>query len=324
MVQDRFTDLIGQPTAIALLCRALDQGRLAPAYLFSGPEGVGRRRAAVSLAEILLSRQPTPDPVQQRRIRQGNHPDLLWVEPTYLHQGRLVPASLAADQGITRKSPPQVRLEQVRQITQFLSRPALEADRAVVVIEAAETMTEAAANGLLKTLEEPGQATLVLLAPGPQAILPTLVSRCQTIPFQRLNSEAMARVLGQIDQGEILHHAQVMALAQGSPGQAIAAHAQLQAIPAELVASLQQPPSSLRQALDLARQVTKTLDTEAQLWLLDYLLHWYWHTYSNQQEVSRWLLGFEAAKRYLRRFVTPRLVWEVTLMGIAPDTPDRA
>ena len=313
MVPERFSDLIGQPTAIALLGRALDQGRIPPAYLFAGPEGVGRRGAALHLADLLLSAPAAPDSTLQRRIRQGNHPDLLWVEPTYLHQGRLVPVSAAADQGITRKSPPQIRLEQVRQIGQFLSRPPLKAERAMVVIEAAETMAEAAANGLLKTLEEPGQATLVLLAPGPQALLPTLVSRCQTIPFQRLNPEDMARVLGQAGHGEILQQAPVMALAQGSPGQAIAAHSQLQAIPAELLTRLQQRPTSLRQALDLGRQVAKTLDVEAQLWLLDYLLHWYWQQQPTPA-VTPWLLALETAKRHLRRFVTPRLVWEVTLM----------
>jgi DNA polymerase-3 subunit delta' len=316
MVPERFADLIGQPTAIALLGQALDLGRLPPAYLFAGPEGVGRRRAALHLADLLLSPPGGPDPDQQRRIRQGNHPDLLWVEPTYLHQGRLVPLAAAAEQGVIRKSPPQIRLEQVRQISQFLSRPPLQGERAVVVIEAAETMAEAAANGLLKTLEEPGQATLVLLAPSPQALLPTLVSRCQTIPFQRLNPEDMARVLHQIGQGEILHHAQAIALAQGSPGQAIAAYSQLQAMPPALLARLQQRPPNLQQALDLGRQVAKTLDLEAQLWLLDYLLHWYWQ---HQPDAIPWLLALEAAKRHLRRFVTPRLVWEVTLMqAIAP------
>jgi DNA polymerase-3 subunit delta' len=169
----------------------------------------------------------------------------------------------------------------------------------VVVLEAAETMAEAAANGLLKTLEEPGNATLVLLAPGHQAILPTLVSRCQTIPFQRLKPEDMARVLGQTGHGEILHHGEVMALAQGSPGQAIVAYSQLQAIPTELL-------------IHLGRQVAKTLDLEAQLWLVDYLLHWYWQQQATAP--TAWLLALETAKRHLRRFVTPRLVWEVTLM----------
>jgi DNA polymerase-3 subunit delta' len=312
MVPERFTHLIGQSTAISLLCRALDRGHIPPAYLFAGPEGVGRRCAALHLAELLLSAPGAPDPALQRRIRQGNHPDLLWVEPTYLHQGRLVPVSAAADQGIVRKSQPQIRLEQVRQISQFLSRPPLQAGRSVVVLEAAETMAEAAANGLLKTLEEPGNATLVLLAPGHQAILPTLVSRCQTIPFQRLKPEDMARVLGQTGHGEILHHGEVMALAQGSPGQAIVAYSQLQAIPTELLIHLKQRPTNLRQALDLGRQVAKTLDLEAQLWLVDYLLHWYWQQQATAP--TAWLLALETAKRHLRRFVTPRLVWEVTLM----------
>ncbi|MGF1568094.1 MAG: DNA polymerase III subunit delta' [Nodosilinea sp.] len=320
MVQALFAELVGQPTAISLLCRAIQQGRIAPAYLFAGSAGVGRRLAAECFTEALFtvgrgrSLGLGPDSGRRRRIRQRNHPDLLWVEPTYLHQGKLIPASEAEAQGVKRKSPPQIRLEQVRQVAQFLSRPALEATQAVVVIEGAETMAEGAANGLLKTLEEPGQATIILLAPGPQALLPTLVSRCQTIPFGRLNPTDMAAVLGQAGQEDVLNHPQVLALAQGSPGQGIQAYQQLQAIPAELMTALHTPPNSLRQALELGRQVAKTLDPEAQLWLLDYLLHWYWRTYP--LESARWLPQLEQAKGYLRRFVQPRLVWEVMLMAV--------
>ncbi|MGB6013295.1 MAG: DNA polymerase III subunit delta', partial [Nodosilinea sp.] len=78
--------------------------------------------------------------------------------------------------------------------------------------------------------------------------------------------------------------------------------------------ALQQPPQTLRQALEQARQVAKTLDTESQLWLLDYLLNWYWQSYPTQS--YQWLPKLEAAKRYLRRFVQPRLVWEVMLMEL--------
>ncbi len=313
MVRPQFDSLVGQATAVALLCRAIDQQRVAPAYLFAGPHGVGRRLAAERFTEVLFA-SSQGEPALGRRIAQRNHPDLLWVEPTYLHQGKLVGASQAAEAGLSRKSPPQTRLEQVRQIAQFLGRPPLEAPRAVVVIEAAETMAEGAANGLLKTLEEPGQATIILLAPGPQALLPTLVSRCQTIPFQRLNGADMATVLSRVGQGEVLQHPQMLAMAQGSPGGAIAAYQQLQTIPPELLTALQQPPHSLRDALDQARQVAKALDTESQLWLLDYLLNWYWQSHPTAS--ARWLPGFEAAKGHLRRFVNPRLVWEVTLMQL--------
>lgn len=315
MVRSQFDGLVGQDTAIALLHRAVDQQRVAPAYLFSGPDGVGRRLAAERLAERLFTPElETPSPTLRRRITQRNHPDLLWVEPTYLHQGRLIGTSAAAQEGLSRKSPPQTRLEQVRQIAQFLSRPPLEASRAVVVIEAAETMAEGAANGLLKTLEEPGQATIILLAPGPQSLLPTLVSRCQTIPFQRLDAADMATVLERVGQAEVLTQPQILAMAQGSPGGAIAAYNQLQTIPPDLLTALHQPPRSLREALEQGRQITKALDTEAQLWLLDYLLNWYWQSYP--AESPRWLPKLEAAKGYLRRFVQPRLVWEVMLMEL--------
>jgi DNA polymerase-3 subunit delta' len=319
MVQAQFAGLIGQDTAVALLCRAVEQQRIAPAYLFAGSEGVGRRLAAERFAEVLFSRnrqasQPPAMPsLLRRRIQQRNHPDLLWVEPTYLHQGQLIQVSAAQAQGLKRKSPPQIRLQQIREITQFLSRPPLEAPRAVVVIEAANTMAEAAANGLLKTLEEPGQATIILLAPGSHALLPTLVSRCQTIPFSRLSTTDMTAVL-QVEQSEVLQHPQILAMAQGSPGQAIHAYRQLQEIPPDLLQALQTPPVALRDALERGREVAKTLDTEAQLWLLDYLQQWYWH--SHAQNSQPWLPHLEQAKDYLRRFVQPRLVWEVTLMRI--------
>jgi len=318
MVSISFDRLKGQDTAISLLTRAVSQGRIAPAYLFAGPEGVGRRLAAELFVEILFSGpQGETTAALRRRIQQRNHPDLLWVEPTYLHQGKLVTLTEAQERGITRKSPPQIRLEQVRQVAQFLSRPPLETTRAVVVISAAQTMAEGAANGLLKTLEEPGQATIILLAPGPQSLLPTLVSRCQTIPFARLNPDQLQAVLQQVEQVEqsdILNYPQILAMAQGSPGQAIDAYRQLESIPTELLTALQTPPRSLRDALGQGRQIAKNLDPEAQLWLLDYLLMVYWQTYA--QESARWLPHLEKAKEHLRRFVQPRLVWEVTLMSL--------
>lgn len=310
MVFNAFATLIGQPQAVELLTRAIDQQRIAPAYLFAGAAGVGRSLAARCFAELMLSphpSDPTP-PALQQRVRQGNHPDLLWVEPTYLHQGKRLSAAEAAELGLKRKTPPQIRLEQIREIAIFLSRPPLEADRAVVVIEQAETMAEPAANGLLKTLEEPGRATLILLAPSADALLPTLVSRCQRIPFQRLGAGSIAQVLQQIGHPE-LQHPQVLALAQGSPGEAIVQEQQLQAVPPELLERISEPPRSVRHALDLARQIAR-LDSETQIWLTDYLQQIYW------QRGQPGLQHLEAARRALLSYAQDRLVWEVTLLAM--------
>ncbi len=311
-----FTPIIGQNQAIELLIQAVARQRIAPAYLFAGPPGVGRSLTAQYFIELLFSNTSSPtNSSLQSRIHKKNHPDLLWVEPTYLHQGQLLSVNEAVAAGVTRKSPPQVRLEQVRDISQFLSRPPLEAPRSVVVLQQAETMGEAAANGLLKTLEEPGKkATVILIAPGVDSLLPTLVSRCQRIPFSRLTQENMQLVLEKVGYGEILSHPEVIAMAQGSPGEAIACWQQLQQIPVDILEAATQGIQTTRQALELARDISKNLDTEAQLWLVDYLQHSYWR----QQQVygAEFIKHLEAARRYLLSYVQPRLVWECILMAI--------
>lgn len=298
---------IGQPTAINLLKAAVAKNRVAPAYLFAGSDGIGRSIAARYFATLLL----TSD---RNRQHLNNHPDLLWVEPSYSHNGKIFSPKEAEEAGLKRKAPPQIRLEQIRNITRFLSRPPLEASRSIVVLENAEAMAEAAANGLLKTLEEPGRATLILLAPSVESLLPTLVSRCQRIPFYRLSAEDMAQVLRQTGYEEILQHQTILAAAQGSPGAAIAAWEQLANIPPDLLSRVTQLPRSMSEALTLAKEICSALDTPDQLWLLDYLQHSYWQQFTEKKILVSPVRHLENARQYLRSYVQPRLVWEVMLM----------
>ncbi|HCF28638.1 MAG TPA: DNA polymerase III subunit delta' [Cyanobacteria bacterium UBA11049] len=313
-----FAQLVGQNQAVELLTQAIASSRIAPAYLFAGADGVGRSLAARCFIEQLFCLNLLESKQQQihHRLQLGNHPDLLWIQPTYLHQGNLLSAAEAAAAGVKRKAPPTIRIEQIREITQFLSRSPLEAIRSIVVIEQAEAMAEAAANALLKTLEEPGQATLILIAPGTEALLPTLVSRCQRIPFSRLDRESMVEVLQKTGNEEILSLPQIMAIAQGSPGDAIASMQQLQAISPDLLEKLQHLPKSHRDALELARQIDKNLDTEAQLWLIDYLQHCYWQKFLQGEIEASPLEKLETTRRNLLAYAQPRLVWEVSLLSL--------
>lgn len=329
-----FGSLIGQP-AVELLTQAINQNRVAPAYLFVGADGVGKSLAARCFVEQLfavgfnaqgnLQQSSNVDKAldqqqSKKRLQLNNHPDLLWVQPTYLHQGQRLSAAAAADAGIKRKAPPIIRTEQIREITQFLSRSPLEAFRSVVVLEQAEAMAEAAANALLKTLEEPGQATLILIASASESLLPTLVSRCQRIPFYRLDSAAIAQVLRQTGNAEILEQPLILDIAQGSPGQAIAAKQQLQVIGTDLLQAITQAPKSLRDAFELARQIDKTLDMEAQLWLLDYLQHNYWQQFLTGAIANSPLEHLAKARDYLLSYAQPRLVWECTLLAMYQAT----
>lgn len=312
-----FSSLIGQPQAIELLTQAVAKNRIAPGYLFAGPNGVGRALAARCFANLIFEVTAT-NSKKHRDLK--NHPDFLWVEPTYMHQGERLTAAEAAETGLKRKAQPKIRLEQIREISQFLGRPPLEAAQAVVVIEQAETMAESPANALLKTLEEPGRATLILIAPSVESLLPTLVSRCQRIPFYRLEQEAIAQVLQQVGHGQVAENKAVMAMAQGSPGRAIACWEQLQEIPEDLLQAIGQMPSNVKQALELAKQINKTLDTPAQLWLIDYLQQMYWQQqHGNPLRNTLAIQKLETARNYLLGYVQPRLVWEVTLMEISTN-----
>ncbi|MDQ2099894.1 MAG: DNA polymerase III subunit delta' [Tychonema bourrellyi B0820] len=316
---DYFESLIGQTQAVELLTEAVSQNRIAPGYLFVGSNGIGKSLAARCFIELLFSANLTEPRLitsVQNRVRLGNHPDLLWVEPTYMNQGKRLSPKEAEEAGLKRKSPPQIRLEQVREISNFLSRPPLESARSIVVLEQAETMGEGAANGLLKTLEEPGKAALILIAPSVDSLLPTLISRCQKIQFNRLNPAAMAEVLQQGGFGEILSNSEVMGMAQGSPGEAIGIWQQLQSMPDDLLQKVKQLPRNLRSALELAKEIDKALDTESQLWLIDYLQHCYWQQFLAGGISRSPLEPLEKARQYLLNYVQPRLVWECTLMGI--------
>ncbi|MGL5834055.1 MAG: DNA polymerase III subunit delta', partial [Waterburya sp.] len=219
-----FQNLRGQSRAVKLLLQAIALNRVAPAYLFCGVSGIGRTIATRNFIQLLFTHGLSAEKqhLNQRKLQTGNHPDLLWVEPTFLKGNELYTAAQAVEQGLQYKVPPKIRIEQIRQITQFLNRPVLEAPRQVIVIEDAQTMAEAPANALLKTLEEPGNATIILIAPDTDSLLTTLVSRCQKIQFDPLSDQDLSIILQEHNYGAILDHPEVIAIAQGSPGKAIA------------------------------------------------------------------------------------------------------
>jgi len=310
-----FEDLLGQTRAVALLEASLVKGRLAPAYLFAGPDGVGRRLAALRFLEGVLAGLQG-DAGIRRRLQEGNHPDLLWVEPTYQDKGQLVPASKAEELGLARRAAPQLRLEQIRDVSRFLSRRAVEARGCVVVLEDAEAMAEGAANALLKTLEEPGEGLLILIAAKPEQLLTTIRSRCQQIPFTRLSCEQLAVVLERCgESAPTADPPELLELAAGSPGGLLRCRQAWAALPEGLAARLLDLAAAAEplQALALARDLAEALDAEQQLWLLGW---WQLALWRRQAPVAQ-LQRLERLRSQLRAYVQPRLAWEVALLELA-------
>ena len=325
-----FADLLGQERAVALLQAAIVQRRLAPAYLLAGPEGVGRSLAALRFLEGVLA-GPDGSAHERRRLAEGNHPDLLWLEPTYSDKGELIPASKAEALGVNRRTLPQMRLEQIREVSRFLARRPVEAPGCLVVLEGVEAMAEGAANALLKTLEEPGAGLILLITAAPEQLLGTIRSRCQQIPFMRLAPGPLQAVLQrcaadrpplsdpqpdreQADPPELLE------LAAGSPGALLRHRRQWRALPLGMGERLMGLAPEPLAALELARELSELLDGEQQLWLIDWWQLALWRRSMDPLPLRR----LERLRQQLRAYVQPRLAWEVALLDLAQLASGRA
>lgn len=205
-------NILGQREPKRRLRRLLETDRLPHALLFSGPEGVGKRRTAEALAAALLCSSPAAGHPcgtceSCRAFSRGIHPDFFFVVPEAVGKGAR-----------------SIRIEAMRALGSALARPPELAPRQVALIDDAQRMNEAAANSFLKTLEEPTGDVVFLLVTGMRAaLLDTVVSRCLEIPFGPLALPELSEVLRRHGV-EAEEAAALAALANGSAGRALALH----------------------------------------------------------------------------------------------------
>ncbi|WP_299025705.1 DNA polymerase III subunit delta' [uncultured Thermanaerothrix sp.] len=202
-------EIWGHTWAVDLLQGHLRQQRLRHAYLFCGPAGVGRRTLALRFAQALNC--PTPPGAGQscgtcrtcRQIAQMAHPDLFPVQ---------------AESG-------SIKVEQVRALQHDLQLAPYESPYRVALLLNLERATPSAQNALLKTLEEPpAHAVLLLTAEAPEALLPTLVSRCEVLRLRPLPITELETLLRD-HQGLPYEQARELAhLSGGRPGLALRFH----------------------------------------------------------------------------------------------------
>lgn len=190
-----------------MISRSLAAGRVPHAYIFKGPQGVGKKKFARGVAAAVNCRDGKIIGAcgicsSCKKFRSMNHPDFLVVSP---------------DKGM-------IKIDQIRRLTRELSYPPYESTMRVVVLEDVQTMRREAANSLLKTLEEPPENNLlILIAEASQEILATLSSRCQVIPFSQLSIDDTSTIL--VQQGIDFESARLLArLSEGSPGKALQFH----------------------------------------------------------------------------------------------------
>jgi len=314
---DPFKDIHGQDLAIQILKSAVSKEHISPAYLFSGPEGVGRKKTAKIFIESILDKNSEKESTK-RKIASSNHPDLLWIEPSYLVQGKIISQGKAKSEGISTKSQSQIRLNQIKEIIEFLGKKPLESDRSIVIIEDIEKMNESASNALLKTLEEPNAGLFILITQRSEKLLPTIRSRCQIVPFIRLNNNEVISIIKKLEFIKEINDLpneeikDLITFSYGSPGLYQTNLKNWLGISSELRQKLDIKLSNHIELLKLAKEITDELNIEQQLWLVNFQQNRIWEKEKNLIVVKK----LEELRKQLLIHVQPRLAWEVTLLEI--------
>ena len=173
-----FSEIIGQARPVTILQSSLRSGDISHAYLFYGPEGIGKQMTALNFAKALnclsLDDDPCGECLHCRKFDNGNFPDFLMVAP----------------------KDGSIKIETIRELQKKVNFRPYEGKFKVVLIDGAEEMTLGAANSFLKTLEEPPGATVfILVCHNFNLMIPTIISRCQKIQFNLIPVEAIKNIL---------------------------------------------------------------------------------------------------------------------------------
>ncbi|HZX49358.1 MAG TPA: DNA polymerase III subunit delta' [Nitrospirota bacterium] len=199
-----FGKIRGQDRAINILKRAISTDHVAHAYIFHGPDGIGKKMAAMSFAMAINCTEDNGDACGHcnscRKIISGIHPDF-----TLLDQ----------ESG-------EIKIAAIRDVINGMIYKPLEAKKRVIIVNGAERFNLSSSNAFLKTLEEPPADTvIILITSSPDMLLQTILSRCQKVSFSQIAPHIIAGILMDkmgIEEGpaEFVAH-----MSDGSPGKAI-------------------------------------------------------------------------------------------------------
>jgi DNA polymerase III subunit delta' len=325
----QFQNFIGNERLVQWLEHAITSEQLRHAYLFTGPQKIGKRTLALTFAQAIQceQRQPNGDAcgncVACRKLEHGNHPDVLIFT---LPKDKL-----------------SYSIDQIRELIEEASLKPTEGIRRIFIIPDADRLTLPAIQASLKILEEPPPSGLILLTcTSKDLLLPTVISRCQEVPLLPVASEILATALTRRDGITDEQANRLALLSSGRPGWAIEA--------SEKPESLEEQRTLLHELMTLIGSgVTERItaagkyaaDKEQAKYIIELWLPW-WHDvllaangaqstvrhredlttieaiagHSNPQQIEAFVRAQVAALEALEQNGNSRLVFEIMLQAM--------
>lgn len=328
-----FSEILGQEKATDYLKTLVKNDRVPGAFLFYGPAGVGKAKAALEFAKALNCLDTSARAQGEacgvcancKAISQQTHPDVTFVD--FLYQARLTVKkdfeSSSYEEELEKELAKQqhINIDTVRSVTTKAQQKSVGNGYKVLIIDEAQTMQGSAANALLKFIEEPPAKTVwILITSKRTAMLRTILSRCQALAFAPLSQENIKQIL-QDNHLETQYTDLCAKYSGGSVQGALKADGALTLLQeAGLSTNGCSPQGPAAVVAELPRTlVTARQETQAVLEVLSQALHSAWisaPTSNEQRNYARTLQQFENYKRSLSRNVSPALVLETALCSL--------
>ena len=300
-----------------ILKQVILKKNISTAYIFYGPEKIGKKNEAINFINQIINENNFNHQII-KKIKTNNHPDFLFIEPTYLLKTNLINQS-DFDKDIKQKNKPIIRINQIRSINSFLSKRSIEAEKKFIIIDDAHLLNEASSNCLLKTLEEPNNGVFILITSKIDLILDTIISRCQKIKFSsysyaKLKEKAIqSEFFKELNHKKYLNLDNIIFISNGSPGKLFKNITKLKNISESIILDLKTPIHNYEKIFNVAKKINEEVDLESQEYLLDYIQYCWWKETLNRNIA----FVLERIKSNLRDGLNSRLSWEAGLLEIA-------
>ena len=274
-------------------------------YIFCGAEGVGKKKAAFQFIKEIFKQSSFNDRIEENI---NNHPDFLIIEPISLLETK-----------VSKSGSEIIKVAQIRSIKNFLGQKSITSEKKIVLITDAHLLNEAAANCLLKILEEPINGIFILLTSKLNTLLDTIISRCQMVRFRSLSAKRITSISKEyLDPlkysiNKKLNVQDLINSANGSPGQLLKNIEIWNELSDEITSKLSAPLTNSLEMLELSKLITEKLEVHQQVVLINLIQIIWWRKTKNINLLKK----LEDLKIHLKKNTQPKLAWEITFLKIS-------